>query len=399
MLPILDGGSGTLKFTITATTADGGAWLKTKPTSGTAPKIVSVSIVPKALPGGGTLSGNFEGSLLFQSGTDSVTVPVSVTVGNAFVQTDPVNFVMPAGGANPLPQVLPIATNGTAFTFSAQAFGSSVGVNWLTVSPSGGACCNTPEAMTLSVVNASSLAAGTYEGEVVLLEYPSNNRVSTVPVTLTVEPSGKSFFDNIPGLTSFGFATGGTAAIQVVPLDNGGSGTLNWSSVATTADGGKWLTLTPTKGAAPSVVTVKVNPAKLPGAGKQPGTFVGQQIFQTATGNVTVPVSVTVGTAFAELSALSFSAKSGTNPSPQNITVASTGSAFTFNAFSYTGKGGNWLSITPHGGACCNTPTTITVTVSSSSLPVGNYIGELVFTEYPSNNIAMTVPVILAVTP
>ena len=398
-ITILDGGSGKLKFTITATTADGGAWLKTSLASGTAPKTVTVSIVPSALPGNGTLTGNFEGNLLFQSGTDSVTIPVSMTVGNAFVQLDPINFVMPFGGANPLPQVLPVTTNGSAFTFNAQAVGTSGGVNWLTVSPTGGECCNTPEAMILSVVNASTLPVGIYAGEVIFTEWPSNNRVMTVPVTLTVESSSKSFFDNIPGLTSFGFAVGGTAASQVVPLDNGGSGTLKWSSTATTSDGGKWLTLTPTKGAAPSVVTVKVNPAKLPGAGKQAGTFVGQQIFKTSSGNVTVPVSVTVGTAFAELSALSFSAKSGTNPTPQNITVTTTGSNFTFNAFSFTGKGGNWLSTTPHGVECCNTPTTITVTVSSSSLPVGNYIGELVFTEWPSNNISMTVPVILAVTP
>jgi hypothetical protein len=72
---------------------------------------------------------------------------------------------------------------------------------------------------------------------------------------------------------------------------------------------------------------------------------------------------------------------------------------FSANAFSATAKGGNWLQISPQGGRCCNTPTITTVSVNSNSLPVGTYIGEINFTEYPSNNLGMTVPVVLTLTP
>jgi hypothetical protein len=175
---------------------------------------------------------------------------------------------------------------------------------------------------------------------------------------------------------------------------------LNWTSTITTGDGSKWLTITPTKGAAPSAVAVKVTNSKLPGKGLIAGTYAGQQVYQSPTGNVTVPVSVTIGSSvFVQLGTVTFTAKVGTNPAPQQITVASTGTAFTFNAFAVNAKGGNWLQISPQGGRCCNTPTTTTVSVNSSSLAVGTYIGEINFTEYPSNNLGMTVPVILTVTP
>jgi hypothetical protein len=400
VMQVLNGGSGILKWTLTTTTADRGAWLHATPALGSGPKAVKVSITPVNLPGQGKIAGTFDGELLFQSGQDTATVPVSVTVGPGFVQLNPLNFVMPFGGANPLPQVVPVATQGTNFTFNVQAFNANGG-NWLQVSPSGVRCCNTPEFLGVSIVNASSLASGTYLGEVTFTEYPSNNLVMTVPVTLTVVPSGKALFDNMPGLTSFSFTPSSTnPPTQVVPIVNGGPGTLNWTSTITTGDGSKWLTITPTLGTAPSAVAVKVTNSKLPGKGLIAGTYVGQQAYKSLTGNVTVPVSVTIGSSvFVQLGTVTFTAKVGTNPAPQQITVASTGTAFTFNAFAVNAKGGNWLQISPQGVRCCNTPTTTTVSVNSSSLAVGTYIGEINFTEYPSNNLGMTVPVILTVTP
>jgi hypothetical protein len=143
---------------------------------------------------------------------------------------------------------------------------------------------------------------------------------------------------------------------------------------------------------------VHVNKGKLPGGGASSGAFIGQQVLKTATGNVTIPVSVTVGASvFVPLQALTFTAKAGTNPPDQNVTVASTGTDFDFGWLASTGSGGNWLNVT--GGVnCCRTPRNVTVSVNSSTLAAGTYVGQIIFTP-PVAVMAMTVPVVLTVTP
>src|SRR5262249_30022005 len=158
-----------------------------------------------------------------------LTVPVSVTVdANAFAQVNPISFTMPFGGTNPLPQVLLVPGIGTNFNFSATA-DTAQGGNWLTVSPSGN-CCTTPSVETVAVGNAGSLPVGGYTGQVTFRAFDGTKAI-TVPVTLTVEPPTKPFFDNMPGQTSFFFTRSGTDTTQSqsVPILNAGSGTLNWT--------------------------------------------------------------------------------------------------------------------------------------------------------------------------
>ena len=395
LVPIRNAGKGKLKFSVTISTADGNAWLAASPLISTAPHVVSVTIIPAKLPGSGTIAGSFEGQLLFHTTGNDVTVPVSVTVDpNAFVQLNPMNFVMPFGGGNPLPQFVKLGSTGTtALRYAASAV-TAQGGNWLAVSPVG-CCANTPTVEQVTVANAGTLAVGTYSGQVI---FNSGAEFATALVTLVVEPPSKAFFDNIPGQSSYAFtpSSSGNPASQIIPIDNGGSGTLNWTVKSSTADGGKWLKLSAVKGTAPSVVTVTVNRGSLPSKGTLPGDFVGQLVFSTASGNVTVPQNVTVADpAFVAVGALTFTTKVGSNPLPQNFTVSSTGAALRYAASASSSKGGNWLALSPI-GCCANTPTLETVSVNSSALPVGNYIGQVTFN---ANSQAMTVPVILTVTP
>jgi len=144
---IANGGTGSLSWTVTKSTADGGNWLNVPVTSGTAPSTVTVGIVPASLPGGGSTAGTFVGQLNFHSSGSSVTIPVSVTVGtNAFTQINPINFTMPQGG-DTLPQVLSIASTGTAFNFSTAVY-TGTGGDWLKISNLGNGCCTTPEAIS-----------------------------------------------------------------------------------------------------------------------------------------------------------------------------------------------------------------------------------------------------------
>ncbi len=87
----------------------------------------------------------------------------------------------------------------------------------------------------------------------------------------------------------------------------------------------------------------------------------------------------------------------GSNPTPQVLPVSSTGTNFTFSASSATGNGGAWLSISPKGGECCNTPDNITATMTATTLPAGVYTGQMTFVEYSQQSMSMTVPVILTI--
>src|SRR5208283_2253584 len=126
------------------------------------------------------------------------------------------------------------------FNFSS-AVSTGNGGAWLTVSNVGINCCFTPEALTVGV-NASSLAAGTYTGEIILSEYSGRTMSMTVPVTLTVVAPCNAFFDNVQGQVSFSFAAStSNPPSQTVQIRNSGSGPLNWTLSGTTADGGNWL--------------------------------------------------------------------------------------------------------------------------------------------------------------
>jgi len=315
-IQIRNSGSGTLNWTLTTSTADGGSWLTATPSSGTAPSTIAISINKAQLPGGGSTNGTFVGQLLFQTSGDSVTIPVAVTVGpSVFTQINPLDFTMAFGGANPLAQVLNIAlTDNSTIRYSASV-ANAKGGNWLAISPSGGGCCFTPLANTISV-NAGTIAAGTYTAEIIITEFANPGRAMVVPVTLTVLSSG-AFFADLPGQLSFSVKTNGTTATsQTIQVRNGGSGTLNWTLATSTADGGNWLAGTPVSGTAPSAVSVAVNVSQLPGGGAVAGEYLGQLIFQTSGDTTTIPVTVTVGpAAFTQLNPLSFTMPFGTTSS------------------------------------------------------------------------------------
>jgi hypothetical protein len=396
-----NGGTGTLKFTVTPATADGGLWLTATPLSSTAPKPVTVSVNVLNLPGGGVLAGTFTGQLLLEAPGNIATVPVTVTVGKAvFTQVNPISFVMPFGGANPLPQVLTIpAADSSTIRFSASA-ATSKGGNWLSISPSGNACCYTSLPVRVSI-NASSLAVGNYTGEINIIEYANPGRSMTVPVNLAVVASSKAFFDNLPGQTSFSFKpSSANPPSQTIQVGNGGAGTLSWSVAPTTADPGKWIKVLPVKGVNAGTYTVSVTTSKLPGKGLIAGTYIGQQVLKATTGNVTIPVSVTVGDpVFVPLPTVVFNTTVGVNPAPQVISVASTSTALRYTPIAAAGKGGGWLSISPSGDACCYTPTSETVSVNASALAAGTYVGEINVIEYANPGKSMTIPVVLNVAP
>jgi hypothetical protein len=111
-------------------------------------------------------------------------------------------------------------------------------------------------------------------------------------------------------------------------------------------------------------------------------------------------VCATVGAnVFNQMNPLSFNMPfGGANPLPQVLSLTSTGTNFNFyNASVSTSKGGNWLQLSSTSGVF-TTPEAVTVSVNASALPVGSYTGEIIFSEYPNNTMAITIPVTLTIT-
>ena len=402
---IQNGGSGTLDWTLSKSTSDAGNWLNVSPTSGVAPSTVTVEVLPANLPGAGLLAGTFIGELVFsQPSGGSVTVPISVVVGdNILSQVNGISFTKVFGGADPLPQTLTIPSTGTNFDFDINSYTASGG-NWLSANVVGFNCCATPRAVTAAVTTSAAMPVGTYTGQIVFTVEGNGSMAVTVPVTLTVQPASEPVFNNLPGQLSFSLKTGGAVITsQQIQVQNGGSGTLDWTVDASTSDGSNWLTATPASGATPATVTVAVTVANLPQGGLVAGTFIGELVFsQPSGGSVTVPVSVVVGdNILSQINGISFTKVfGGPDPLPQILTVPSTGTNFDFDINSFTSAGGNWLSANVVGFNCCATPRAITATITTSpAMAVGTYTGEIVFTVEGNGSMAITVPVTLTVEP
>ena len=235
---VRNGGAGTLNWSLTATTSDGGNWLSTSASSGTAPTMVMVTLNKQNLPGAGITAGTFVGNLTLQASGSSVTIPVSVAVGESVIsQVNAISFTKVFGGANPLPQTLTMASTGASVGNFVHSY-TAGGGTWLST----GGCssyCGTPNTVTAIVNPDVTLAQGTYTGEIVVTQQDGSTSI-TVPVTLTVAPVAGAYFDNVPGQISFSIKTssGSNPPPQSVGIRNAGSGFLDWTLTAVTADGG-----------------------------------------------------------------------------------------------------------------------------------------------------------------
>ena len=401
-IEIRNGGTGTLSWTGSGSTSDGGNWLTVSAASGTAPSVITIGVSVPNLPNAGLTAGTFVGQLLFQSAAGYVTVPVSVVVGKSvFSQVNAIKFTKVFGGANPLPQTITITSPGDGPNFRF-ATSTATGGDWLTVTSGAGcALCAAPHSMTAAITAGPTLGVGTYTGQILVVSQSGDISI-TVPVTLTVADGGSPYFDNLPGQLSFSFKTAGAAPpSQSLQIRNAGAGSLDWTLSLTTADGGAWLSASAMSGIAASTVSITVLKQNLPNQGLVKGTFIGEVLFRSSTGtSASVPVSVVVDdNVYSQVNAISFTKPfGGANPLPQTLIIATTGSGINFRFDSSTAKGGDWLTVTAGAGcALCAAPHTLTAAVTAPpTLAVGTYTGQIVVTAQ-SGETTFTIPVTLTV--
>jgi len=426
-LPIRNGGEGTLDWTATVTTADGGNWLSISADSGTAPSTPMVSVDPTKIPNGTLVAGTYTGTISLEQGGQEISIPVSFTVAASVLsQINPLNFTMIQGGANPLSQVLTVGTAGAAIGFTATV-ASATGVTyttsnhsvvpWLSITnpPNAnfGYYVASPYALVVNINAAATLTAGTYSAEIIITSQNglgqniAGAQVMTVPVTLTVMPPTATFFDSLPGQLTFSMATGAKTGppSQALEIRNAGKGSLAWTATVTTSDGGAWLSISASSGTAPSVPQVSVNPANIAGGGLLAGTFTGQVVLETPGNTVTIPVAYNVGSpVYSQVNGLDFNmVAGGASPLPQLISIPSTGAAILSVATVSTSTGGNWLNISPavgNYGYGYNTPFQIIVSPSPAiTLGPGKYTAEIILIQDASTEESMVIPVTLTINP
>lgn len=176
-----------------------------------------------------------------------------------------------AGGSTPSPQVTQLQSSGAPIQFDATASASSGG-NWLSVTPAQG---TTPAALSVSIDSTGFTAYATFQGRITI-QGPAN----TVTVPVVVYAGGPV----VPSPVSFVLEAGSNtpSSPQLVSVS---AGAINTVSVHTQS-GGNWLTAVIDPGNGPEITASAASLAA--------GTYQGTVTITTASGPISVAVTLTV---------------------------------------------------------------------------------------------------------
>jgi uncharacterized protein (TIGR03437 family) len=194
-----------------------------------------------------------------------------------------------------------------------------------------------------------------------------------------------------PASLSFSASAGGNApGTQTINLSSSVAG-LSFTASTSAA----WLSVGPSSGSIPAVLSVSINPANL-AAGTYQGTV-------TITAPNAVPSTTTVAVRLTVLPAtpaalgidtrnVSFTAAQGSAALTQQLHILNTGGGSLSFAAAVAAGGGSWLSVSPaNGTATPSSPASLTVTAATGSLAPGTYSGTVTVTGAGSSiNIPVT---------
>ncbi|MEP6538629.1 MAG: IPT/TIG domain-containing protein [Bryobacteraceae bacterium] len=313
---------------------------------------------------------------------------------NSTLSVNPTQFIFNAQNGAAPSQTLNVSSTSGSQTITTSVFSSG----WLSVSAASG---TTPLALTLSA-NAGGLDIGTYGGFVTV---GNANGIITVPVTLNVISTGpgpgSSALSAVPASLIFNLPAGATLPVnQQLSVLNSGASSLTVSAVATTGNGGNWLSVNPSSvsivPSGNSSLNVSVTPSGL-ASGVYNAVIA---LSPPGTNGITVPVTVNIGTSqglSVAPSQLSFAYQTGTvNPAQQNLVITTGGtSPINFTAAANTSScGSNWLILTQQSAS---TPATIGVQINPVGLQPGNCMGQIQLSAPGSSTPSVTIPVNLLV--
>jgi uncharacterized protein (TIGR03437 family) len=198
-----------------------------------------------------------------------------------------------------------------------------------------------------------------------------------------------------PASLSFSATAGGSAP---------GTQTINLSSFVaglsfTASSSAAWLSVSPSSGSMPAILTVSIDPSSL-AAGTYQGTVtITAPNAVPSTTTVAVTLTVKPGTPAAlgiDTQNVSFTATQGSGPLTQQLHVLNPGGgSLSFTANASTTSGGSWLSISPaNGTATPSSPASLTITATPGSIAPGTYSGTITVIGAGSTvNVAVTLSV------
>jgi uncharacterized protein (TIGR03437 family) len=373
-------------------------WITIFPTQGVTPMSVSVLANPSGRADG-TYTANL--TLSFTALGTTATIPVTMQIAatpSLVVPKDPLRFNYQVGGSAPATQrtIVNVTSSGAPVPFTAAA-ATQTGLNWLLVTPAGGA---TPSPVTIEV-NATNLPAGTYTGTVTIAPFGSTGGGQDIPVTLTVSTLPLLSFTRADGqptaALTFTHQFGGTPP-DPQTLASVSTGTaLTYVVTPVYTKGSNWLQVNPAQNTTPAGFTVTAVPD-----GLTPDTYTANLlVVSSGAGNPqqNIPVTLVVSNdpqLTLSLNRMTFVYETGrTLPGPLTATVAGTTAPLSFTAAAVTNSGGNWLSVTPASG---NTPTDLRVEVVPAvlaTLAPGSYTGSVVLTSPNAANSGLRLDVTL----
>ena len=264
-LTILGTGSGSIKYSASASTTSGGPWLTVSPGSGTitssAPAGATVSIQSKGLA-----PGDYYGKIEISSDDVSNSPQIASVVLNvaqagvdlgAFVYPTGLVFVAQEGGGDPAPQVIAVTNPSTsALTFSSASFFGQ-GSQLFTVQPTSGTVDGANPIQITVQPSLTGVPANIYFGEIVLNFADQTSR--HIEVLIVVTPAAASSTTAhaqsaacaptklLPVFTQLGadFATVAAwpTALEVIVVDDCGNFLTTGSVTASFSDGDPSLQL------------------------------------------------------------------------------------------------------------------------------------------------------------
>jgi uncharacterized protein (TIGR03437 family) len=391
-----------LSYTVTSAEATCGSvtWLSLTGSTGVTTGSFTVTVQNLAtLPGGictGSITVNATNPATGNAAIGSpLTIPVALYVASSpllVVNPLSLSFTAAVSGAGSTQNLVVTSTDpNTNLTYTVTESTSSGG-NWLAVSSSGSTAAG--QNIVSVSVNPGLLSAQTYTGMVSITAAGTGAPSTLIPITLQVTSGTLSVSTNSLGFTYIPGSSNPVA--QTVQVAGSGS-TLSFTAAATTVSGGSWLSVTPTSGNTPGVLSVSVNPS-----GLAAGTYGGSVIVTApnASGSpqtIQVTLAVNAGTVTASpapSAGLTFTQAAGGISPAQTITVSSTPVSVSFTATATTVSGGTWLVVSPGSGT---TTGAVQVSVNATSLTLGTYTGAVTITAPGASGSPITYAVTLNV--
>jgi uncharacterized protein (TIGR03437 family) len=275
-----------LVFTALATSTAQNPWLTVSPSSGntSGSGTLTISVDGTRL----TTPGTYTGSIAVNSpgaGNSPATISVQVVASPATISapTTPLTFTQISGGPAPTAQTVTVSSTPASIPFTVTTSTTPAGGTWLAATPANG---NTPGSVTVSI-NAGALAAGQYNGQVVISATGATGSPITIPVVLNVTAPTQVSVN--PGALTFNYSIGLPApATQPLGVSSNPSAQVSASASANAP----WLTVAPATVVTPAAFSVSINAGLL----ASPGTYNGTITLTSPNliTPVTVPVTVIV---------------------------------------------------------------------------------------------------------